>query len=154
MASRFALILLLLSVTLVGCSSEKPTATTEEPVAEQAHPDYKNIQGIWKIVSSERNGEPNEEALGNFFTFEENYVTVWLRDFGDLGSSYELDPEKKHFTVKMGSPPNDRIYTAIYELDGDNLKVCFKDRERPTGFTTTAENKWTSHKLERTASME
>ena len=41
------------------------------------------------------------------------------------------------------------IYTAIYELDGDDLKVCYRERERPTGFTTERGSMWTSHVLKR-----
>jgi uncharacterized protein (TIGR03067 family) len=144
-----------------GCSGDKaPPAEVEPEVeatqAENTHPDFQNLIGKWKIISSERHGEPNEKAVGNFFTFDETNLDAWIRSVGDIITPYELDPtvEPKHLTVKLGRPPNDRIFTAIYELDGDSLKICFKDRERPTGYKTTAENEWTSHVLQRTESYE
>jgi len=162
MAHKFAIysILVCLAVSW-GCSGQKVTnvvveTETETPEPENKHPDFKNLLGIWKITSSVRNGEPHDKAVGNFFTFDETNLDAWIRDYGDIIAPYELDPtvEPKHLTVKLGNPPNDRIYTCIYELDGDSLKMCFKDRERPTGYESTAENEWTSHVLVRTESME
>ena len=70
---------------------------------------------------------------------------------GDISLDYEIDPTTtpKHLTARMGRPPNEGIYTAIYELDGDNLKICYRERERPTGFETERGSMWTSHVLKR-----
>ena len=139
-----------------GCNRQSASVSkTSEADAQKAaanqDPDFENIKGTWKIVSSEWDGEPNPKAVGNFFTFDGASLKAWLRDIGDVTLEYKIDPSKqpKHMTVKLGRPPNDMIYSAIYELNGDTLKVCFRERDRPTGFKTEVGTLWTSHVLER-----
>ena len=133
MPDRLATIMFAVGLAIaVGCSQSSTPEVVEDldvEVVEPAHPDVTNILGLWKIVSSEREGEPNEDAIGNFFTFENGQVKAWIREFGsDVVLTYELDPSTspKHLTAKIGRPPNDRIYTGIYELDGDSLKSVSK----------------------------
>lgn len=159
--TKFALWLMLALCATCGCSKKAAappasgTANADASAADQ-DPDYKNIQGQWKIVSSEWDGEPNEQAVGNLFTFDGRNLQAWVRDIGTITLNYELDPTKqpKHLTARRGSGPKESIYTAIYELDGDTLKLCFRERDRPTSFKTTVGSFWTSHVLQRTDGTE
>ena len=152
-----------LLLTWVGCSDKEAAmqaAADAEAAAEEAkrasHPDFEQIKGTWKIVTSEWDGDPNERAVGNFFTFENARMKAWIREIGDISLDYEIDPTKdpKHLTAVAGRPPNESRYTAIYELDGDTLKICFRERDRPTSFETERGSMWTSHVLKRTDGTE
>ncbi len=148
--------IVLATATTFGCSQESAPASKNGEAGADAtvnrHPDYENLQGQWKIVSSEWDGEPNEEAVGNLFTFDGTNLRAWIRILGHRSLNYELDPTKepKHLTAKSGRPPNESVYTAIYELDGDSLKLCFREHDRPTGFKTEVGSFQTSHVLQRT----
>ncbi len=133
----------------LGCSGG--SAPQSETSAERSHPDFKNILGTWKIVASEWDGDPNQEAIGNHFTFNNARMDAWLRTIGEISVDYEIDPTRnpKHLKATMGFPPNQTLYLGIYELDGDTLKLCFRKRERPTSFKTELGSMSTSHVLER-----
>ena len=138
-----------------GCSKQSTEATTDPETAKRdSHPDYKDILGTWQIVSSEWDGDPYEEAVGNRFTFEEIRLHAWIKDLGgDLTVDYEIDPTKnpKHFDVKVGFEPNRTHLRGIYELDGETLRLCFRERERPTEFKTTQGTFGRFHVFERAA---
>ena len=148
------------AVTL-GCSGDKAPTTTEAEAdaalaKRDSHPDYNDILGSWKIVSSEWDGDPNERAVGNFITFKNARMTAWIREIGDVTMDYDIDPTKepKHLNAQAGMPPSQTLYSAIYQLDGDSLKVCFRERERPSGFKTERGSMWTSPVLQRSEAFE
>lgn len=138
-----------------GCSSPSADAPPDpETVKRDSHPDYKDIMGTWQIVSSEWDGSPYEEAIGNRFTFREIKLDAWIKDLGgSLVVDYEIDPTQtpKHFDVTVGFEPNRTHLRGIYELDGDTLQLCFREGERPTEFKTTQGNFGRYHVFQRAA---
>jgi uncharacterized protein (TIGR03067 family) len=161
-----AVLAMFVLVPMIGCSKDNgaskaqseadAAAKSAEMARRDSHPDYKDILGTWKIVSSEWDGSPNKRAVGNRITFETFKMEAWMKDLGEIILDYEIDPTKdpKQLDAMYGFPPDRVHYRAIYELDGNKLKICFRERERPTGYETERGSMWTSHVMERAADQD
>ena len=113
--------------------------------------DKAGLQGTWKVVSSESNGEkvPADDLKGLAIIFRGNAIFVRegakeQEKFGML-----LDPLRKPKEMDLAflhAPNKGRLDRAIYDLDGDALRICIqenKDSPRPTDFTAPANsNRW------------
>lgn len=110
------------------------------------------LQGTWRVVSSESNGEkvPADDLKGLAIIFRGNAIFVRegtgkeQEKFGML-----LDPLRKPKEMDLAflhAPNKGRLDRAIYDLDGDSLRICIqenKDSPRPTDFTASANsNRW------------
>lgn len=123
--------MLIIALCLGGCS--KPLDDREA------------IQGEWTVVSSESGGEPIPEEdvkkasvsiIRDQFTFAEG-ASRRTMTFG-----VDLNQNPKHITLtKWDSRDNAQL--GIYELKGDDLKICVDQtsKSRPSTFVTSKENR-------------
>lgn len=101
------------------------------------------LQGTWKLVEGERNGEkPPKEFLEAFkITFKGDTVLPEGAG-GERESTYKLDTTSKPRRIDIKSAENaDRTMKGIYELSGDTLKICFSSpgsETYPTEFSGKA----------------
>ncbi|HLW66180.1 MAG TPA: sigma-70 family RNA polymerase sigma factor [Gemmataceae bacterium] len=127
-----------------GRSPQKKTEPAEKPDRKA---DKDNLQGTWRVVTMVTDGMPNvkenpdDEAdavfAGDTLALVAQPAGKKFREF-----NIKLDETKKpkaiDLTVTEGRGKGG-VAQAIYELDGDNLKLCFpQDQEgaRPTEFTS------------------
>jgi len=155
---RYGFIVVTVVISLLstsGCSGPSADSPPDPETAKRdSHADYKDIMGTWQIVSSEWDGSPYKEAIGNRFTFREIKLDAWIKNLGgNLVVDYEIDPTKtpKHFDVRASYEPRRTHLRGIYELAGDTLRLCFRERERPTEFKTTQGNFGRYHVFKRAA---
>jgi uncharacterized protein (TIGR03067 family) len=121
---------LLLIATLAATAGEKP--------------DAKAIEGAWVPSKAELAGQPLPEAL---------LKTISLKlDGGKYDVSAAGEPDKGTYTLNSSTKPKSMVITgtegpnkgksfpAIYELEGDVLRVCYdlSGKARPGEFKTTA----------------
>jgi uncharacterized protein (TIGR03067 family) len=106
--------------------------------------DSKIIQGTWAPVKAELGGQPMPEATLKKITLE-------LHN-GKYEVSVEVEPDKGTYTVDSSTKPRSMVITgtdgpnrgktfpAIYELEGDTLRVCYdlSGKQRPAEFKTMA----------------
>jgi uncharacterized protein (TIGR03067 family) len=109
--------------------------------------DAKAIQGTWKPARAELAGHALSEILTKQITLKltDGAYTVTVRDSADRGT-YKLDPSThpKSITITGTDGPNkDKTFPAIYELDGDTLKICYdlSGKETPKNFKTEPNTK-------------
>jgi uncharacterized protein (TIGR03067 family) len=114
--------------------------------ADAAADDWKKLAGTWKVDAATLNGE---DATGAFkeavLTIEEGKYKVVFAGMSDTGT-LKLDPSR---TPKLMSitgtdgPSKGKTLPAVYEIDGDTLKVCYTldGQDPPTEFKSTADNK-------------
>jgi uncharacterized protein (TIGR03067 family) len=114
--------------------------------ADAAADEWKKLVGTWKVDAAAFNGN---DATATFktavLTIEEGKYKL---SFGgtDAGT-LAVDPAKnpKSMTIMGTEGPNKgKTIPAIYEIDGDTLKICYAlggTKEAPTEFKSTAENK-------------
>lgn len=103
---------------------------------DDAKGDHEKIQGTWKVVSTEDSGRkaPDEAIKDLKLVITQDKITY---KFGDKTTkkSYKLDATKKPKWIDLTE--GDRTTLGIYELEGDNLKICFPEGgkgERSTAF--------------------
>ena len=117
----------------------------DAPKNDAAKKDLEALQGTWTAAVVERDGQKApEEVVKNFkvvFTCDKMIINP---DNDNRSSRFKLDssknPKAMDNTPEQG-PKKGVSLPAIYELDGDTLKVCFDNAgvsdKRPTEFKTT-----------------
>jgi uncharacterized protein (TIGR03067 family) len=113
---------------------------------ESLDKDYARFEGTWRIVSLEIDGgKVSDEVIkeaklivkGKEFTMKEK-IAVYKGVF-------TIDPDKKPKTIDMKfteGPEKGNTALGVYELDGDDLKLCLTitAKERPTEFAAKAKS--------------
>lgn len=109
--------------------------------------DAKAIQGKWEIVSAELAGQPMAEAVMKSISLkmDNGKYEVFVGQQPDRGT-YTLDSVTKPagMTVVGTEGPNKgKTFPAIYELNGDTLRICYdlSGAKRPTEFKSVAGTK-------------
>jgi uncharacterized protein (TIGR03067 family) len=94
------------------------------------------IPGTWKVVSAEDSGrKASEESIRDLKWIVTKDSITYKVGSRTTRWTYKLDPTKKPKWIDLTE--RDRTLPAIYELDGDTLRVCFSEgspKERPTAF--------------------
>lgn len=107
--------------------------------------DLKKLEGDWKVESWVQLGQTI--PLNATWSFKGDKYTL------DQGSNLEegtikLDPGKKPAAIDLaitGGSCKGKNQPGIYKIDGDTLTMCFAwpdVTDRPTDFTSTADNRW------------
>jgi len=109
--------------------------------------DLAALQGGWRLVSSEVNGESMVEEAGETERLTIAATRFAVRRQGTL-TSYSIrlepssDPKALELTIESG-PVKGQVLKGIYKLDGDLFTICHgltpKD-DRPVEFSTGAES--------------
>jgi uncharacterized protein (TIGR03067 family) len=106
--------------------------------------DLDKLQGTWKFVSMEQDGQtvPKADEMPTI-TFEKDKFELKAGGQVVQAGTQVLDGGKKPKTVDATVTEGEGKGTTmlgIYELDGDNLKACFdpQGKKRPTEFKTAA----------------
>lgn len=116
-------------------------------LAADSSVDAKGIQGTWMPTKGELGGKPVPETVLKQISLklEDGNYLVTVAGETDKGT-YLLDPasKPKSITVKGTEGPNKgKTFPAIYELQGDTLRICYdlSESNRPTEFTTVTGTK-------------
>jgi uncharacterized protein (TIGR03067 family) len=109
---------------------------------EKGKADKDKIEGAWSPVALEREGvkAPQDSFKNLKVTFADGKVKITGTGNDKVTDiSYTLDPTKKPKEIDFTDFTKGGDAKGIYELDGDNLKMCVDDTPtRPTDFTTQA----------------
>ena len=119
--------------------------TDWQPIAKTtANADQRQILGGWKLIKSVKNGEA-EKTDGKvewiFAGKELSIVTKGSLLKGKVGKTYELAPSTTPKTLLINK--RDETTTSIYEIQGDQLRICFNDNGNgmlPTEFESKADS--------------
>src|SRR4051812_24815847 len=114
----------ILTASVVQAEGKKPAAKDED-----------RILGTWEMVSGEKGGEPAPDKLVKTLrlTFKtEGKLHVQAKD-EDKDGTWKIDATKKPRQIEIMA--EDKTLEGIYELDGDNLKLCVSEGgSRPSEF--------------------
>ena len=110
---------------------------------DKAKEDKQKIQGAWKLMSFEVAGKGDDDTKdeNRELIIEGDKISV-KNDGKDIEKdSFTLDPAKEPKVIDLitlSGNDKDKKRPGIYELDGDNLKICIdeKGEKRPTAFAT------------------
>lgn len=100
--------------------------------------DQEQIQGKWKMVSSEKNGQQREVRVTQVVIKANTITFVGPDGKASFDVAYTLDANKKPRAIDIKNEKGDETSPGIYSLDGDTLKICTArpGMERPTEFAT------------------
>ena len=100
------------------------------------------IEGTWKLISSEQNGqdEPEKVAKNPKLEIVGDQHTVTMGDAVRKGT-HKLDTSQTPMTIDVSDttgPFENMTLKGIFKLEDDVYTACFgaPDGERPTEFTT------------------
>jgi uncharacterized protein (TIGR03067 family) len=108
--------------------------------------DRELILGAWKVVRADANGkhQPRDVSTEQRWTITRERITIDHGD-GEKGEvEYKLDPAVRPRAVDLtfnGAPWRGTTFHGIYELKGNQLKVCYTRAvgRRPTTFSVNGE---------------
>jgi uncharacterized protein (TIGR03067 family) len=118
---------------------------------DKARKELEKLQGTWKTVASESEGQKIEATGGGVAMptvtidgdqYLVNYPQSQSKGRKLSGTTIKIDPSKKPKTIdftKADGSDEGKPSKGIYQLDGDTLRICFnpdKDGERPTEVAT------------------
>jgi uncharacterized protein (TIGR03067 family) len=111
--------------------------------ADDKKKDEEKIQGTWTVVSMEREGQkfPDDEVKKMKVVIKDDLLTI-NNGCRDEQARIKLDAKKKPKALDLMAVKDGKEQGAvpgIYEIDGDNLKLCWdkgSTADRPTEFAT------------------
>ena len=119
---------------------------TDAPKTDATKIDKAKLQGVWHIESMEGDGmqiSPDDLAAVDA---EQRRILIdgdkWITKNGEGKEerrAFQLDAAKAPKTVNVRALDGSFDQLGIYQLDGDDLKICFcggEKQERPTEFAT------------------
>ncbi|HEX3599169.1 MAG TPA: TIGR03067 domain-containing protein [Lacipirellulaceae bacterium] len=131
----------ILSIALVLAASL--AARADESSDHKPQDDQKALQGDWVPAKAELGGKPMSDDVLKTISLKliKNDYEVLVAGKPDKGTwSIDPDAKPKAMTVKGVKGPNaGKTFPAIYELDGDTLRICYdlSGKARPKEFKTT-----------------
>jgi uncharacterized protein (TIGR03067 family) len=118
----------------------------DPPKEDAVKKDRERIQGTWKVVALEADGEPApaEIVAALKLVFKGDTLTFVPGEPGLTNYTYKLDPTTKPAGFDMthaDGKQKGETDKGIYSLEGDSLKICFgKPGQRPKELTAKAKS--------------
>lgn len=110
--------------------------------AQDANKTSKSIDGKWSVSTAELAGDvlPPELFKKMTLVLEKDKYTLKSENLDDSGTT-SVDTTKTPMQLEtkgLEGPNKGKTFLAIFELDGDSLKVCYdlEGKTRPTEFKT------------------
>jgi len=101
------------------------------------------LDGTWRVVSGTIDGQPAPQDFVDNVTVTVEGKAYRITHGSEVETgTFTVDDTKspKAMDVRPGNSA-DRVIPAIYELDGDTLRICYATKgERPTGFKSEADS--------------
>jgi uncharacterized protein (TIGR03067 family) len=130
--------MLRLSLVAAGVVGLLTAAEPGDP--KKVNEEAKAMEGTWEFVSAELGGQklPDEVLKTMTLVLRDGKYTVKSPGPDDTGT-VRLDPTRRPKELDVAGlegPNKGKSFPAIYELDGDSLKVCYDldGKKRPTEF--------------------
>lgn len=99
--------------------------------------DHKHLEGTWVLETGELGGNPLPDDFKGLKLEMTNGRYTVQNDHGTYALLSDHKPQAMDITGTEG-PNKGRTFLAIYELDGETLKICYDlgGKDRPTEFRT------------------
>lgn len=133
----------LLTALLVGLAVVGSVAAEDA-----AKKDFEKLQGVWVVTGAEQDGKALNRLQGGKLTVKDQNFHVKTAGGTEMKGNLSLDPAKKpkHIDwLHQEGLLREKTWQGIYELDGDDLKICYAEadsgKDRPDEFKTEADSK-------------
>jgi uncharacterized protein (TIGR03067 family) len=105
--------------------------------------EFEKLAGTWVVVEAEKDGKPLDRLQDGTLTITNQNFAIKTASGFELKGDLRIDPTKKPKTVEFAHQDGvlrDKTWEGIYELKGDELKLCYSEADtekpRPTEFKT------------------
>ena len=129
--------------TVLGLAIVIVTYVAAADKDDRAKEDKQKLQGTWKLIAFEIAGKGDDDTKdeNRELVIDGDKITVKNEGKEVEQESFVLDPTKKPKNIEVTTLTGDeknKKRLGIYELDGDNLKICIdeKGETRPAEFKT------------------
>ena len=134
----------------LGAAVASPGGDKQKADREAVEKELQRLQGTWEQVSVEANGQKEGFARGlaPLFTIRGDTYAVEvggrILERGRVKVYPAGNPRQSDLIAQDGTA-RAKIYPAIHEIKGDELRTCFSRNggNRPTAFTSGAEGGYT-----------
>jgi uncharacterized protein (TIGR03067 family) len=117
--------------------------------ADEVKDAKESLQGVWIAQSMENDGRaaPASIVKQMRFTFKGDklFIKGNFEDGREEECTYKIDPKESPKQLDFTPPKEKKAVLGIYEVKGDQLKVCLRHGSssggRPTAFATKARSK-------------
>ena len=110
------------------------------PAAADNRPDWDKLQGVWALVALTMGGVSDSPEVQQLKQGNKEVVFEGDTTFILMPVNFRLDPTKTPKQIDLIPKQQNPgfVFPGIYELNGDELKVCFNTpgAERPTRFVS------------------
>ena len=110
---------------------------------DAAKKEFEKLQGTWVVVEATQDGQALERINGGKFIIKDVNFTIKTVSNFELKGDLQLDPSQKPKHISYSHQEGllrDKTWQGIYELNGDELKICYAEadsnKERPKEFKT------------------
>jgi RNA polymerase sigma factor (sigma-70 family) len=124
--------------------------------AQDVKKDLEALQGTWRVVEAYRAGQPAKLDAAHDRALFKGDLQILDPGGADRTSRFALDPSKHPKWIDFATMPakgKGINVPAIYELQGDTLRICFDNEsdtpKRPSEFSSTPQNQLTLEVLRR-----
>jgi uncharacterized protein (TIGR03067 family) len=110
-----------------------------EPGEKAAQDELKKLEGSWAYTATEFNGKKLADGVVTIATLTIKGNTYKIEALGNVTDegTFTFDPTKKPKTLdKVSTRLKNFKMVAIYEVDGDTLRICENASERPKKFSS------------------
>lgn len=133
-----------MAVMIVPC-----LAMALQSIARGADDSKDSLQGVWVAQSMEADGKaaPADAVRRMRFTFKGDslFIKGNFDDDREAECPYKIDPKQSPKHLDFSPPKEKKPILGIYDVKGDELKVCLRHASssegRPTRFATQADSK-------------
>jgi uncharacterized protein (TIGR03067 family) len=146
----------LLSVSLVVGTAAVPRSAQAEPQAprtiapvssdqpkEKAKEEKQKLQGTWKLLSITQDGQESDKSNDDIqLIFSGDDFSAKVPSGDDHKGTFKVNPASKPRAIDImltEGPEKDKTAEGIYELKGDELRLCIAkpgNKGRPTEFAS------------------
>jgi uncharacterized protein (TIGR03067 family) len=103
--------------------------------------DLKALRGTWVVVAAEQDGKPLDRIKDGTLVVKDVNFHITTKGGTEMKGDLRLNASKKPRYMDLAHQEGllrDKTWEAIYELDGDDLKICYaevgSDKPRPEKF--------------------
>jgi uncharacterized protein (TIGR03067 family) len=128
---------------LVTCALALAGLVTARADDDAAKKELKALEGTWKVVAAEQDGDPLDRIVGGTLKIKDNNFQIKTAGGTEMKGDLILDPAKSPKHIDLAHQDGllkDKTWQGIYELKGDTLKLCYaeadSEKERPAEFKT------------------
>lgn len=115
---------------------------------DAAKKDFAKLQGTWVVTAAEQDGKALDRLQGGKLVIKDQNFHIKTASGTEMKGDLQLDPAKKptHMDwMHQEGLLREKTWQGIYELDGDDLKLCYAEadsgKDRPGEFKTEADSK-------------